>query len=288
MYVSFTHCAIYHYAELKGTINLSEQGSWELAYLDAIFLLPALQRLTIANARMACFTSFSSAEPRSTDLRELTLITCDIRPSHLRDILSMPRALEHFTTKGSAWRARSVSGDDRASNLDSLRIHASSLVSLDLDLFLDVDIPPIEPLTFIDFVALRRLAIELWIIRGHIEQGILSQKALLPRDLEELTLKCAVQHVDLESYYLNPIYQWLQEGTLPELNKIILETTTPIPDVPKAMFRGGQTVGQAFAAAGVDLSMVEEAPGGYVPFECDCCWYRYRNPGWRLAYANFY
>lgn len=280
--------ALYVHTELKGTINLSEQQNWELAQLDALFLHPTLQRLTIANARMASFTSFDPSRVRSTGLRELTLITCDIRPSHLCDILSMPKALEHFTTKGSAWRGRSLSGDDRASNIDALRMHASSLVTLDLDLFLDDDRPPMQPLAFVDFVALRHLAIELWIVRGHIEHGIVSRNRLLPRYLEELTLKCAVQHVDLESYYLEPIYQWLKEGALPELKKVVLETTAPVPNIPGSMFQAGQTAGRAFASAGVELSMLEEAPGGYVPFECHCCWYRYRNPGWRITYTSFY
>lgn len=270
----------YIQAELKGTINLSEQQNWELAQLDGLFLHPTLQSLTIANARMASFTSFDSSRERSTDLRELTLITCDIRPDQLHQILSLPKALERFTTKGSAWQGRSVSGEDRVANLDSLRMHTSSLLSLDLDFFFDVDWPPLQPLTLVEFSVSRQLAIELWIVRQHIEQGIVSQKKLLPQRLEELTLKCAGQHVELESYYLDPIYHWLQEGALPNLKRVNLETTAPVPNVPDAIFQSNQTVRQAFSESGVEISMMEEAPGGYIPFECACCWYRYRNPGW--------
>lgn len=274
--------------EPEGTLNLHEQQTWELADLDALFIHPTLQHLTIANGRMASFTSFDPDRVRSTDLQVLTLIACDIKPAQLQKILSMPKALQRFTAKGSAWLGRSVSGEDRAASLESLRMHASSLVSLDLDFFLGDGQMPQEPLVMVDFTVLQQLAIPLWIIRGHIEQGIVSRQRLFPWQLEELTLKCAGQHTELESYYLDPVYQWIQDGPLGMLRKVSLEVTAPVPNVPDAGFGEDMTVREAFEEANVELSMVEEAAGGYVPFECECCWYNYRNRGWGTATSDLY
>lgn len=275
--------------EFQGTLNLHEQQTWELADLDALFIHPTLRHLTIANGRMASFTSFDPARVRSTDLQELTLIACDIKPAQLHKIFSMPKALRSFTAKGSAWLGRSVSGEDRAASLESLRMHASSLFSLDLDFFLGDGQMPQEPLVMIDFTVLQQLAIPLWILRGHIEHGIVSREKLFPRKLKELTLKCAGQHTELESYYLDPVYQWIQNGALPMLKKVSLEVTAPVPNVPDSGFWEGMTVREAFEVeAGVELSMVKEAAGGYVPFECECCWYNYRNRGWGTATTGLY
>ena len=291
------HCAIsmmrsIYTDECEGILNLHEQQTWELADLDAIFIHPTLQHLTIVNGRMASFTSFDPARVRSTDLQELTLIACDIKPAQLHKILSMPKALRSFTAKGSAWLGRSVSGEDRAASLESLRMHASSLVSMDLDFFLGDGQMPQEPLVMVDFTVLQQLAIPLWILRGHIEQGIVRQERLLPRWLKELTLKCAGQHTELESYYLEPVFEWRQHGALPILEKLSLEVTAPVPNVPDAgwwCFWEGLTVREAFEVkAFVKLSMVEEAAGGYVPFECECCWYNYRNRGWGTATTGLY
>lgn len=104
-------------------------------------------------------------------------------------MLSFPRALKHFTFKGQSPDpivTFPVREANRSAYIDALRIHASSLESLDLDLYY----PWAEPIDLTEFKALKKLTLSPGMLTG---DGRESQSVIknLPStfSLENLTLR---------------------------------------------------------------------------------------------------
>ncbi|PLB43253.1 hypothetical protein P170DRAFT_431213 [Aspergillus steynii IBT 23096] len=99
---------------------------------DAVFLLSHLKRLTIIGMKMTTFRSFRSRKSGTTALEELKLLSCWISPAILRKIISLPKALKHFTSGGDCLN---MSGNRRwcpATNPDALQQQKDSLLSATL------------------------------------------------------------------------------------------------------------------------------------------------------------
>lgn len=83
-------------------------------------------------------------------------MNCDLSPRQLSEILSYPRALKHFTFKGQSPDpivTGPIRDPNRSAYIDALRMHASSLESLDLDLYYYWT----EPIDLTEFTALKTL-----------------------------------------------------------------------------------------------------------------------------------
>ena len=126
---------------------------------------------------------------RSTRLKELRLLNCDLSPSHLSEMLSYPRELKHFTFKGQS-ADPIVTGFVREANrsayIDALKLHTSSLESMDLDLYF----PWPEPIDLTEFKALKKLTISRRMLVGDGNESQSLGKYLPSTfDLEGLTFR---------------------------------------------------------------------------------------------------
>lgn len=144
-----------------------DESTWILHPYEAVFFHPNLQSLTITGACVQTVWSRLTGAPaaRSTRLEELRLLNCDLSPRDLSEMLSYPRALKHFTFKGQS-ADPIVTGFVREANrsayIDALKTHASSLESMDLDLYF----PWPEPIDLTEFKALKKLTISRRMLVG--------------------------------------------------------------------------------------------------------------------------
>lgn len=145
----------------------TDESTWILHPYEAVFFHPGLRSLTITGACVQTVWSRLKGAPshRSTQLEELRLLNCDLAPHQLSEMLSYPRALKHFTFKGQS-PDPIVTGPVREANrsayIDALRIHASSLESLDLDLYYHWT----EPINLTEFKALKKLRLSPRMLTG--------------------------------------------------------------------------------------------------------------------------
>lgn len=165
-----TMCEIALLIFLSGHLGFdfdTDEATWILHPYEAVFFHQGLRSLTITGACVQTPWPRLSGAPahRSTQLEELRLLNCDVSPGQLSEMLSYPHALKHFTFKGQA-PDPIVTGPAREANrslyIDALKPHASSLESLDLDLYY----PWREPISLRDFKALKRITISPWMLTG--------------------------------------------------------------------------------------------------------------------------
>lgn len=102
-------------------------------------------------------------------------------------MLSYPRALKHFTLKGQS-PDPIITGPVREANrsayIDALKMHASSLESLDLDLYYQW----MEPIDLTEFKALKKLTISRRMLLGDGDEASDPAKFLPVGTLESLTI----------------------------------------------------------------------------------------------------
>lgn len=210
---------------------------------------------------------------RSTPLEELHLLNCDLDTLSLSLILECPRALKHFTFKGQSPPmifSPPFRDKNRGAYIDVLKSHASSLESLDLDLYDWWE----EPINLSDFKVLKRLAISTWMLTGDGNETKPLGK-VLPSSLEQITFRS--QDSD---FHFGDICELVRSGELRHLSSLSCQlpsdwSLVSPEQVLAEQCNEYQSFAQAFDELGVQLSVVRVPEPAVMPENetCPCpCW----------------
>ena len=161
------------------SLDYVHESEFGVGSYGSLFHHPGLERLTIVGAQFQVrsldesLTSF-----RSTRLRELALLNCDLTPRDLKNMPRYPCQLKHFTMKGQEEEASAqwlVGESNRQLYIESLRSKYSSLKPLDLDLqYNEWE----DPMDLSNFSALQSLTILPQMLIGNIHVSSSSQPQL--------------------------------------------------------------------------------------------------------------
>lgn len=189
--------------------------------MEPIFHHSGLESLSITNI---CFEQVGNSRcpspllTRSTNLKELVLLNCDVSPEGLRQILSLPHALRRFTMKGEI--QFSEHGHEHTANrqdyMDALRTHADSLEFLDVDLYYTSG----QGVDLRGFSVLRELTLSTNELTGDYHKRSGEVGAVLPPSLRRLVLRD-----EFGTFPLAAILVKVAHGQLPVLNTVACHTS---------------------------------------------------------------
>ncbi|KAI2991334.1 hypothetical protein CBS147482_9037 [Aspergillus niger] len=267
------------------------QPAWDFSLRGAVLMHPCLQDLTIVGGEIESLKNHVPS-PRSTPLERLSLFGCDVSPSAMGEMLSLPRALKHLTYKGAPWCYRPTNlMPNRQIYVDKIKAQADSLLSLDIDFYPGVvDNPPVD---FTALQCLEQLTVESDALRGTGEYDPKNNSKLclwkspelkcqLPPSLKHLVLflYCPKNPPDWRTLII--LYNWISRGSLPNLEKVTFQIAKPCGQEILDRSIGGNemSIGQAFGEVKVQLQF-ELVPNsnndGYELFDCPECGVNWRN-----------
>jgi hypothetical protein len=206
-----------------GKLDFSDDISWSLHDRSAVFIHPTLKHLTIRDATMADFPYFAPKYARASALEHLDLLFCDIGPLTLAKVLTAPKALRSFTTKGhrSNWAQASPNWQVY---IDAIAMQQDSLWKLDIDFFLpDRGQHKVFSLRYLPLLREVRIRRQVFFY-GWTARPAAAQ--MLPSELRRITLYDDKEEIrrQSETFYLNHLRNWRAQGNLPKLESVCFES----------------------------------------------------------------
>ncbi|PWY83781.1 hypothetical protein BO94DRAFT_494943 [Aspergillus sclerotioniger CBS 115572] len=271
---------------------------WDFRLRGTVMIHPYMKDLTILGANVSGLEDSLMASTRSTSLERLSLFCCDAAPRGIQDLLSLPRALKHFTYKGAPWTHRPYNlMEDRQKCIDTVKVQADSLNTLDMDFYPgNWDNPALD---FRDFSCLEQLTVDPRALRGdgkfdpkdNNEVCLWKSpelKCQLPLGLKRLVFFEYHEQSTPDLYTLLLVYNWVSRGSLPNLETITVQSAKSSKNaILNSPFgdNSGRSVFQALQEVGVQLRVervLDSTEAGYQLFDCDRC-----GVCWRIRGIHF-
>ncbi|RAK98823.1 uncharacterized protein BO80DRAFT_411919 [Aspergillus ibericus CBS 121593] len=271
---------------------------WDFRLRGTVMIHPYLKDLTLVGANVSGLADSLMASARSTSLENLSLFGCDAALRGIHDLLSLPRALKHFTYKGAPWTHRPYNVmEDRQKCIDAMKVQAHSLLTLDLDFYPGVwDNPALD---FRAFRCLEQLTVDPRALRGdgkfdpknNNEACLWKSRELecqLPSSIKHLVFFEYHEQSTPDLYTLPLVYNWISRGSLLNLETVTVQSARSSEDaILNSPFgdNSRRSVGQAFQEVGVQLRVervLDSTKAGYQLFDCSSC-----GVSWRIRGIHF-
>ncbi|KAL4886072.1 hypothetical protein BJY04DRAFT_213609 [Aspergillus karnatakaensis] len=254
-------------------LNFSDRAPWDLSKRSAIFLHPTLKSLTIVGGYMEDFSLLDKNKARtfSTVLQELTFLSSHLTPLALREVLSLPKALQKFTLKGFGGQLPHHTHPERKGVMDALEQQRQSLRGLELSFpFPSSDVnSPVNLRAFanLEDVAISPRLLELGDGDGAGMGGQVSPPKQSPfpgsvRRLHFLDPHRQFIWAEGDRVYLSVIARWVKDGELPNLKSVAFTSLDG---------RFPENVGGVLTGTKVAIQRMEPKVNWFGDIECWCC-----------------
>ncbi|KAJ6137703.1 hypothetical protein N7471_004189 [Penicillium samsonianum] len=233
---------------------------WILKPVDTAFFHSGLESLALSHCVIRGHRQNipKNTPTRSTSLKSLMLLNCEISTSGLARLMEYPRALESFTFKGES-RGNEEDmhqGYTRQMYVEALQAQSSSLEKLNLDIYM----PWGKMINLTSFSVLKELTVTPSHLAGsrhgseYLDHKTAPMRGLLPPSLEHLTFwdprSGYYQHEDyslyensylkfiihvgansrlLRDFCLWDVYRLIASGELPNLSHFTCVLAPPLP-----------------------------------------------------------
>ncbi|KAL3477645.1 hypothetical protein BJX99DRAFT_225865 [Aspergillus californicus] len=211
--------------------------------LGRLMRLPNLKSLAVIGASVGdsdfqqCFTD--KHRRASNSLEEILLLSCDLSPAALGEIVSLPKALRRLTITGGVPGVQYYDGQrprhmktNHQLYIDQIEQKAASLIELEFDICLihpESNSPvDLQRLSAVETLQMRASALQGNNGRGRPGSGggMLHNLAenLLPRSLKDLTVweLSWRSFQQLQLTYVSTLGGWFKKGQLPALESVTL------------------------------------------------------------------
>ncbi|RDW92743.1 uncharacterized protein DSM5745_00065 [Aspergillus mulundensis] len=232
-------------------ISLSFDVPWNFTEYTALLTHHTLKRLTIHNASIHDF--HTRMNTHSTRLQSLTLLCCDITPTALLKILTLPRALTHLSLTGPRQIGGAVhTSSQHALYLAALEPQQNSLKSFEWTLS-RLRIANVTPLDFSHLSSLETLTFTPFLIRarGTLQNLTpLASPCPFPSSLKELRILhiWSGTVVEAERMVMVVVGHLSRNGQMGNLERVVFDTPRapwfrreyPLPALPTLGLPGGE------------------------------------------------